>query len=317
MAVMEELGFERLLTNVERVIVGKRAPAKLLLVALLCEGHVLIEDVPGVGKTLLAKTLAASLACSFRRLQFTPDLLPSDITGSQVFNQQTAQFEFRPGPVFANLLLADEINRATPRTQSALLEAMEERQVSVEGLSMALPRPFLVAATQNPIELEGTFPLPEAQLDRFLLKIQVGYPNEDEEALILTRFAADDPLPDLEPVTDSEELREWQRRRGRVHVADDVRTYLLRLIRATRTHPDLALGASPRAGLALYRACQAWALLDGRSYVLPDDVKQLADPVLAHRLILGPAARLRGASVASVLASLRETSPVPVETEAS
>ncbi|HEY8691563.1 MAG TPA: AAA family ATPase, partial [Chloroflexota bacterium] len=201
---MEELGFERLLTNVERVIVGKRAPAKLLLVALLCEGHVLIEDVPGVGKTLLAKTLAASLACSFRRLQFTPDLLPSDITGSQVFNQQTAQFEFRPGPVFANLLLADEINRATPRTQSALLEAMEERQVSVEGLSMALPRPFLVAATQNPIELEGTFPLPEAQLDRFLLKIQVGYPNEDEEALILTRFAADDPLPDLEPVTDSE-----------------------------------------------------------------------------------------------------------------
>ncbi|MFI5269030.1 MAG: AAA family ATPase, partial [Chloroflexota bacterium] len=277
---------------------------------------VLIEDVPGVGKTLLAKTLAASLDCSFRRLQFTPDLLPSDITGSQVFNQQTAQFEFRHGPVFANLVLADEINRATPRTQSALLEAMEERQVSVEGLSMALPRPFMVAATQNPIELEGTFPLPEAQLDRFLMKIEVGYPDEDEEALVLTRFAADDPLPDLEPVTDPEELREWQLRRGQVHVADDVRTYLLRLVRATRGHPDLALGASPRAGLALYRACQAWALLDGRSYVLPDDVKQLAAPVLAHRLILGSAARLRGASVASVLDSLRETAPVPVETEA-
>ena len=316
MAVSEELGFERLLDSVDRVIVGKRQPAKLLLVALLCEGHVLIEDVPGVGKTMLAKTLAASLACSFRRLQFTPDLLPSDITGSQVFNQQTAQFEFRPGPVFANLLLADEINRATPRTQSALLESMEERQVSVEGVSMALPRPFLVAATQNPVELEGTFPLPEAQLDRFLLRVRIGYPEEDEEALVLTRFAAGDPLPDLTPVAGPDELREWQLRRGQVHVAEDVRTYLLRLIRTTRTHPDLALGASPRAGLALYRACQAWALLDGREYVLPDDVKQLAEPVLSHRLILGPAARLRGATAESVLASLCDTAPVPVEAEA-
>ncbi|HLQ33308.1 MAG TPA: MoxR family ATPase [Chloroflexota bacterium] len=316
MAVSEQTTFEPLLVNIDRVVVGKRDVAKLLLVSLLCEGHVLIEDVPGVGKTLLAKTLAASLACSFRRLQFTPDLLPSDITGSQVFNQQTAQFEFRPGPVFANLLLADEINRATPRTQSALLEAMEERQVSVEGLALPLPRPFLVAATQNPIELEGTFPLPEAQLDRFLLKIQVGYPEEDEEALVLTRFAAADPLPDLEPVAGPADLQEWQRRRGEVHVADDVRDYLLRLVRSTRGHADLALGASPRAALALYRACQAWALLEGRSYVMPDDVKRLAAPVLVHRLILSSAARLRGATAESVIDKLRQTEPVPVEAEA-
>ena len=312
---MAATDFEALLDNVDRVMVGKREVAKLLLVALLCEGHVLIEDVPGVGKTLLAKTLAASLACSFRRLQFTPDLLPSDITGSQVFNQQTAQFEFRPGPVFTNVLLTDEINRATPRTQSALLEAMEERQVSVEGSSMPLPRPFLVAATQNPIELEGTFPLPEAQLDRFLLKIRVGYPEEDEEALVLSRFAAGDPLPDLEPVAGPEELQAWQRRRGEVHVADDIRDYLLRLVRSTRGHPDLALGASPRAALALYRACQAWALLDGRSYVLPDDVKRLAPSVLIHRLTLSAAARLRGTTAQSVVASLCQTQPVPVETE--
>lgn len=315
MAVTPELGFDDLLDSIERVIVGKREVAKLLLVALLCEGHVLIEDVPGVGKTLLAKTLAASLACSFRRLQFTPDLLPSDITGSQVFNQQTSQFEFRPGPVFANLVLADEINRATPRTQSALLEAMEEHQVSVDGISMALPRPFLVAATQNPIELEGTFPLPEAQLDRFLLKIGVGYPDEDEEALVLTRFASGDPLPDLEPVANPEQLQDWQQRRGRVHVADDVRTYILRLVRSTRVHPDLALGASPRAALALYRASQAWALLEGRDYVLPDDVKHLVAPVLRHRLLLGPAARLRGQTPEGVLNGLLDSSPVPVEVE--
>src|SRR5579883_1250153 len=313
MAVSSALAFDTLLDSIEKVIVGKREVAKLLLVALLCEGHVLIEDVPGVGKTLLAKTLAASLDCSFRRLQFTPDLLPSDITGSQVFNQQTAQFEFRPGPVFANLLLADEINRATPRTQSALLEAMEERQVSVEGTSMGLPRPFLVVATQNPVELEGTFPLPEAQLDRFLLKIAVGYPEEDEEALVLTRFAAGDRLPELEPSTGPDELQEWQRRRGGVHVAEDVRTYVLRLVRQTRSHPDLALGASPRAALALYRSSQAWALLDGRDYVLPDDVKRLAPPVLAHRLILGPAARLRGQTPEAVVAGLLESVPVPVE----
>jgi MoxR-like ATPase len=316
MAISEATAFEPLLDSIDRVIVGKRGVAKLLLVALLCEGHVLVEDVPGVGKTLLAKTLAASLDCSFRRLQFTPDLLPSDVTGSQVFNQQTAQFEFRPGPVFTNLLLADEINRATPRTQSALLEAMEERQVSVEGHSLPLPRPFLVAATQNPVELEGTFPLPEAQLDRFLLKVQVGYPEEDEEALVLERFAASDPLPDLKPVASPADLQDWQRRRGQVHVADDVRDYIVRLVRSTRGHADLSLGASPRAGLALYRGCQAWALIEGREYVLPDDVKHLAAPVLVHRLILSPAARLRGTSAENVVATLCETVPVPVEADA-
>ncbi|HLY67579.1 MAG TPA: MoxR family ATPase [Chloroflexota bacterium] len=312
---IQTVALESLLDNIEQVIVGKREVARLLLVALLCEGHVLLEDVPGVGKTLLAKTLAASLNCSFRRLQFTPDMLPGDITGSHVFNQHTADFEFRPGPVFANVLLADEINRATPRTQSALLEAMEERQVSVDGVTMPLPRPFVVAATQNPIELEGTFPLPEAQLDRFLLKVNVGYPDEDEEARILLRFAASDPLPDVHGVVDSEQLQAWQRQRGDVRVADDVRTYLLRLVRATRGHADLELGASPRASLALYRACQAWAVVEGRDYVIPDDVKRLAAPVLTHRLILSASARLRGASAEAVVERLTQEMPVPVEVE--
>ncbi len=304
---------DQLLAGVEQVIVGKREVARLLLVALLCEGHVLIEDVPGVGKTLLAKTLAACLDCSFRRLQFTPDMLPSDITGSHVFNQQTAQFEFRPGPVFASVLLADEINRATPRTQSALLEAMEERQVSVDGVTMPLPRPFLVAATQNPVELEGTFPLPEAQLDRFLLKIQMGYPDEREESQILLRFAADDPLPAVKPIVDARQLRDWQTQRGKVRMTDDVREYLVKVVRSTRNNQELELGASPRAALALYRACQAWAALEGRDYVLPDDVKRLAGPVLVHRLILSPAARLRGSTAEKVIAGIVQTTPVPVE----
>jgi MoxR-like ATPase len=304
---------EQLLAGVERVIVGKREVTRLLLVALLCEGHVLIEDVPGVGKTLLAKTLAACLDCSFRRLQFTPDMLPSDITGSHVFNQQTAQFEFRPGPVFASILLADEINRATPRTQSALLEAMEERQVSVDGVTMPLPRPFLVAATQNPVELEGTFPLPEAQLDRFLLKIHMGYPDEREEGEILLRFAADDPLPTVKPIVDAGQLQDWQRQRGQVRMTDDVRDYLVKVVRSTRNNQELELGASPRAALALYRACQAWAALDGRDYVLPDDIKRLAGPVLVHRLILSPAARLRGSTAEKVVATIVQTTPVPVE----
>ncbi|HEU0167002.1 MAG TPA: MoxR family ATPase [Chloroflexota bacterium] len=304
---------DQLLAGVEQVIVGKREVARLLLVALLCEGHVLIEDVPGVGKTLLAKTLAACLDCSFRRLQFTPDMLPSDITGSHVFNQQTAQFEFRPGPVFASVLLADEINRATPRTQSALLEAMEERQVSVDGVTMPLPRPFLVAATQNPVELEGTFPLPEAQLDRFLLKIQMGYPDEREESQILLRFAADDPLPAVKPIVDARQLQDWQTQRGKVRMTDDVREYLVKVVRSTRNNQELELGASPRAALALYRACQAWAALEGRDYVLPDDVKRLAGPVLVHRLILSPAARLRGSTAEKVIAGIVQTTPVPVE----
>jgi MoxR-like ATPase len=306
---------EELLSNIEKVIVGKREPACLLLTAVLCEGHALIEDVPGIGKTQLAKSLAASLDCSFRRLQFTPDMLPGDITGSHVFNQQTAQFEFRPGPIFANVLLADEINRATPRTQSALLEAMEERQVSVDGVTMPLPRPFLVVATQNPIELEGTFPLPEAQLDRFLLTIRIGYPGEEDEKEILLRFAAGDPLPSLRAVAGAGTVADWQRSRGTVLVEDEVRNYLLHLVRATRNHPDIELGASPRAGLALYRACQARALLEGRDYVIPDDVKLLIEPVLAHRIIPSSAARLRGSSARSVLAEICRQAEVPVEAE--
>ncbi|MBV9120433.1 MAG: MoxR family ATPase [Chloroflexi bacterium] len=306
-------GVETLYSAVEQVVIGKRSVTSLLLVALLCEGHVLLEDVPGVGKTLLAKTLAGCLECSFRRLQFPPDMLPSDITGSHVFNQQTAQFEFRAGPVFTNIVLADEINRATPRTQSALLEAMEERQVSVDGETMTLPRPFLVAATQNPVELEGTFPLPEAQLDRFLLKARMDYPSEDDEAQILLRFAAADSLPAVRPVLQRDRLVEWQAARSAVRVTDDVRGYLLRVVRGTREHPDLELGASPRAALALYRAVQAWAALDGRDFVIPDDVKALAGPVIAHRLIVSAAARLRGVAADQVLAGIINSMPVPVE----
>jgi MoxR-like ATPase len=306
-------GLDDLLAAIERVIVGKRHVVRLLMVALLCEGHVLIEDVPGIGKTLLARTLAAALDCSFRRLQFTPDMLPSDITGSNVFNQQSAQFEFRAGPVFANVVLADEINRATPRTQSALLEAMEERQVSVDGVSLPLPRPFLVAATQNPIELEGTFPLPEAQLDRFLLRLRIGYPSADEEAEIVERFANDDPIREVGPALDLPTLLAWQRRRGAVRVAPDVRDDLLGLVRATRDHPDIALGGSPRAALGVYRACQAWALLEGRDFVIPDDVKLLLCPALAHRLVLSSGGRLRGASAEAVLQAVLDGSDVPVE----
>jgi MoxR-like ATPase len=311
----EATAIEELLSNIEKIIVGKREPTRLLLIALLCEGHVLLEDVPGIGKTQLAKSLAASLDCSLRRLQFTPDMLPGDITGSHVFNQQTAQFEFRPGPVFANVVLADEINRATPRTQSALLEAMEERQVSVDGVTMPLPRPFLVVATQNPIELEGTFPLPEAQLDRFLIRVRMGYPSEDDEKTILLRFAPTDPLPSLGAVVDGVTVAAWQRARGAVLVEDEVRDFLLHLVRATRCHPDLELGASPRAGLALYRACQALALLEGRDYVIPDDVKLLIEPVLAHRIIPSSAARLRGSSPEAVLAEICRHAEVPVEAE--
>jgi MoxR-like ATPase len=306
-------GLDDLLAAIERVIVGKRHVVRLLMVALLCEGHVLIEDVPGIGKTLLARTLAAALDCSFRRLQFTPDMLPSDITGSNVFNQQTAQFEFRAGPVFANVVLADEINRATPRTQSALLEAMEERQVSVDGVSLPLPRPFLVAATQNPVELEGTFPLPEAQLDRFLLRLQIGYPSAEEEAVIVERFARDDPVHEGGPAIDMPTLLAWQRRRGSVRVAPDVRDYLLALVRATREHDDVVLGASPRAALGVYRACQAWALLEGRDFVIPDDVKLLLGPALAHRLVLSAGGRLRGASAEAVVQTVLDGAEVPVE----
>ncbi len=299
--------------NVERVIVGKRDVIDLLLVALLCEGHVLIEDVPGTGKTMLAKSLARTLDCSFRRIQFTPDLLPSDVTGVSFFNQRAQEFEFRPGPIFSQVVLADEINRATPRTQSALLECMEERQVSLEGETRLLPRPFVVLATQNPIELEGTFPLPEAQLDRFLLRLSVGYPGEDDEKAIVRRFRAGSPLEELPAVITTSELVSMQARVRHVHVSEAIEGYIVGLVRASRLHASLELGGSPRATLALYRCAQALAAVRGRAYVLPDDVKRLASSVLAHRIIVSAQARLRGRTAADVLTDLLNSVPVPVE----
>ena len=304
---------ERAADNIERVIVGKRDVIDLLLVALLCEGHVLIEDVPGTGKTMLAKSLARTLDCSFRRIQFTPDLLPSDVTGVSFFNQRAQEFEFRAGPIFSQVVLADEINRATPRTQSALLECMEERQVSTEGETRPLPRPFLVLATQNPIELEGTFPLPEAQLDRFLLRLSVGYPAEAGEKEIVRRFRAGSPLDELPAVVAESELVGMQRLVRQVHVSEAVEDYVVRLVRASRLHASLQLGGSPRATLGLYRCAQAYAALQGRAFVLPDDVKHLAPSVLTHRVIASPQARLRGRTAAEIVGELLNTVPVPVE----
>ena len=304
---------ERVMANVGRVIVGKADVIELALVAMLCEGHLLIEDVPGIGKTTLARALATSLGCSFRRIQFTPDLLPSDVTGISFFNQKRQEFEYRPGPVMAQLVLADEINRATPRTQSALLEAMQERQVTVDGETYPLPRPFLVLATQNPIELEGTFPLPEAQIDRFLLRIRLGYPTEEEENDLLLRFERSDPLAELEAVATPEQVLAAQREIRRVRVEPSVRAYLVRMVRATREHPAVELGASPRGTLALYRACQARAALHGRDYVLPDDAKALAPVVLTHRLVISPQTRLRGRRPEEVLQEIVDTVAVPVE----
>ena len=304
---------ERAADNIERVIVGKRDVIELLLVALLCEGHVLIEDVPGTGKTMLAKSLARTLDCSFRRIQFTPDLLPSDVTGVSFFNQRDQEFEFRPGPIFSQVVLADEINRATPRTQSALLECMEERQVSLEGETRPLPRPFLVLATQNPIELEGTFPLPEAQLDRFLLRLSIGYPTETDEKNIVRRFRAGSPLDELPAVVSQFDLASMQRQVRDVHVSDAVEDYAVRLVRASRLHASLELGASPRATLALYRSAQALAGICGRPYVLPDDVKRLAPAVLSHRVIASAQSRLRGRGAADAVSEILRTVPVPVE----
>ena len=299
--------------NVERVIVGKGEVVELAIVALLCEGHLLIEDVPGIGKTMLAKSVARSLGCSFRRIQCTPDLLPSDITGTYIYNQKTSDFEFRPGPIMAQVVLVDEINRATPRTQSALLEAMQEHQVTAEGETKPLPRPFMLLATQNPIELEGTFPLPEAQLDRFLLKISIGYPTPEDDRLILNRFRQADPLEELIPVVLSDELLQIQERCREIHVADDVEDYIIRLIHATREHASLEIGASPRAMLALYWSAQALAALQGRTFVIPDDVKYLANFVLVHRIIPKVESHLRGQTAEEALREILDSVPVPVE----
>ena len=299
--------------SVARVIVGKQEVVELLLVALFCEGHVLLEDVPGIGKTTLAKTLAASLGCTFQRIQFTPDLLPSDITGVNVYNQQSQHFDFRAGPVMAQLVLADEINRAGPRTQSALLEAMEERQVTVDGETRPLPYPFLVLATQNPVELDGTFPLPEAQLDRFLLRIEMGYPDRDEERQILRRFRTENPLAAITPVIDTEDIRTANALCREVFVHPVLEEYLLDLVHASRVDPAVALGASPRGSLALYRTGQALAAIRHRNYVIPDDIKRLAPAVLAHRVIPSSEARLQERSVADLLAGWIEQTPVPVE----
>jgi MoxR-like ATPase len=299
--------------NIEQVVVGKRRVVELAVTALLCDGHILIEDVPGIGKTMLARSISRSLGCTFRRVQSTPDLLPSDLTGTYIYNQRLGDFEFRPGPVFAQVLLADEVNRATPRTQSALLEAMEERQVTVEGDTKPLPRPFLVLATQNPVELEGTFPLPEAQLDRFLLRLRMGYPTKEEDREILERFNAGNPIEELKPVVTGEELVELQKTVRGVSVQDDLRTYIIDLVHATRQHPEVELGASPRAMLGLHRASQALAAIRGRTFVMPDDIKYLAPFVLEHRVIPRSASNLRGQSTAQILADVVNRVPVPVE----
>ena len=304
---------QRVIENVSRVIIGKDAVTELILVALLCEGHVLIEDVPGVGKTTLARAIARSIGGQFRRIQFTPDLLPSDISGLTFFNQRTGEFQFRAGPVFTNILLADEINRATPRTQSALLEAMQERTVTIEGETMPLPRPFLVLATENPVEIEGTFPLPEAQLDRFLLRTVIGYPEPAEEVAMLARFQERNPLDELEPVTTPEELLRAAAACRSIYVEDDLRWYIAEITRATRRHEAIELGVSPRGTLALFHCAQALAALRGRDFVVPDDVKELVTPVLAHRIILSPEARLRGRDARQLLEEIVETVNVPVE----
>ena len=303
----------RLRENIQKVIVGKDDVINLALAAVLCEGHCLLEDVPGIGKTTLARALAVSLGCSFRRLQFTPDLLPSDVVGLNWFNQKKQEFEFRPGPIMSQVVLADEINRATPRTQSALLEAMQERQVTIDGVTRPTPRPFLVLATQNPIELEGTFPLPEAQVDRFMLKIALGYPTEAEEGAILERFRDAEPLSELEAVTTPEEVIQMQKLRRQIRVTEAVRDYIVKVVHATRKSQEISLGASPRASLALYQGAQAWAGIQGRDYVLPDDIKLLAPHVLTHRMMLSPQAQLRGRKPEDLVSSLVNTVPAPVE----
>jgi MoxR-like ATPase len=309
MTTLEQTG-EKVLANVERVIVGKHHEVRLALVALLCRGHLLIEDVPGTGKTVLAKAIARSLGCSFRRIQFTPDLLPSDVTGLSIYNQKTQEFEFRPGPIMSQVVLADEINRATPKTQSSLLESMEERQATVDGTTYSMPDPFLVIATQNPIEYEGTFALPEAQLDRFMLRIRLGYPQPLEEVVILDEQKRHHPLEELEVVCSVDELRGMQNAIRDIYVDPSVAEYIVRLVGATRTHPDVYLGASPRGSIALYRAGQALAGLLGRDYVIPDDIKSLAEPALAHRLIIKTSSSIHDVQSGGVVRELLDSIPI-------
>ena len=299
--------------SVQRVIVGKDDVIDLAIIALLCKGHVLVEDVPGIGKTTMAKALAQSLGCTFNRIQFTPDLMPTDVLGVNFYNQKSGDFEFRAGPIFSQILLADEINRATPRTQSALLEAMGERQATIDGVTRAISEPFMVLATQNPIEMEGTFPLPEAQLDRFMLRIKLGYPSPDEESDILLRFQKDTILPALDPVTTESELRPLQDAVTTVRVDDTIRMYVVAITQATREHDGLSLGASPRAALSLYKPAQAKAGLDGRDFVTPDDVKEMAETVLAHRMILTSNSRLRGRTTEMIVEEVLDSVPVPIE----
>ncbi|MGB8345511.1 MAG: MoxR family ATPase [Ktedonobacteraceae bacterium] len=302
---------QRVIGNVEKVIVGKGEAVAFSLIAVICRGHVLIEDVPGVGKTVLTKAIARSIGCTFKRIQFTPDLLPSDVTGVSIYNQKTGNFEFRPGPILAQIVLSDEINRATPKTQSALLEAMEESQVTVDGISYQLPQPFMVMATQNPIEYEGTFPLPEAQLDRFMMNISLGYPKPADEMNILDSQQHHHPLDDLEQIMTAEELIHIQQQVRAIHVDPSIREYIVAITNATRGHANIYLGASPRGSLALFRAAQALAAMRGRGYVIPDDVKLLAKPTLAHRMIVTPAARVRSITSTAILEEILEAVPVP------
>ena len=301
----------KIVDNVEKVIVGKKEVVRLALISMMCNGHVLIDDVPGVGKTMLAKSLAKSLGCSFKRIQFTPDLLPTDITGVSIYNQKTGEFQFRPGPVVAQVVLADEINRATPKTQSALLESMEEMQITVDGVSHALPKPFLVMATENPVEYEGTFPLPEAQLDRFLMRINLGYPSPSQEIAIIDSQQFIHPIESLSAVSTPEEILTLQMEARKIHVDGQLKRYIVAIMEATRNNPNLYLGASPRGSLGLFRTSQAKAFLEGREYVLPDDIKALAKPVLAHRLIINPAARSKQVTGTTSVARILESIPVP------
>ncbi|MBC8449431.1 MAG: MoxR family ATPase [Chloroflexi bacterium] len=302
---------ERIADNVEKVIKGKRDVIQLTLLALLCDGHLLIEDVPGVGKTMLARSIAKSIGCSFRRIQFTPDMLPTDITGVSVFNQQTREFEFRPGPIMAQIVLTDEINRATPKTQSALLEAMEERQVTVDGVTYPMDKPFLVLATQNPIEYEGTFPLPEAQVDRFMMRISIGYPEPQDEMAILDSQRLRHPIEELEQALEVEEFMAAQEAIKQVHVGDLIKEYIVAVVSATRKHTDVYLGSSPRGSLALYKTGRARAAVMGRDYVIPDDIKALAEPALAHRLIISPSARIKNVDPRAVVEEVINSVPVP------